>query len=140
MDIIKRLKLSKRKWDFDSMEDAEKELLEEAIHDMSTLYKDVDSIIQNSHDIWAKLSEVNTVHIWGLSLTYVDIPYLKHLKSIVKPTTKWEFSWYNEDDKRHKEEIIKQFSLENTSLIQLSDIIIPHPKQLSLFDDYDEES
>lgn len=124
----------KRKWDFDSMEDAEKELLEEAIHDMSTLYKDVDSIIQNSHEIWEKLSDVNTIHIWGLSLTDVDIPYLIHIKSIVKPTIKWEFSWYNEDDKRHKEEIIKQLSLKNTSLIQLSDIKLPNLQQLSLFE------
>lgn len=124
----------KRKWDFDSMEDAEKELLEEAINDMSSLYKDVESIIRNSHDIWQKLSDVNTIHIWGLSLTDVDIPYLTHIKSIVKPTTKWEFSWYNEDDKRHKEEIIKQLSLEKTSLIQLSDIIISSPQQLSLFE------
>lgn len=83
----------KRKWDFDSMEDAEKELLEEAIHDMSTLYKDVDSIIQNSHETWEKLSDVNTIHVWGLSLTDVDIPYLKHIKNIVNADTKWEFSW-----------------------------------------------
>lgn len=124
----------KRKWDFDSMDDAEKELLEEAVHDMRTLYKDVDAIIQNSHDIWKKLSDVNTIHIWGLSLTGVDIPYLAHIKGIVKPTTKWEFSWYNEDDKCLKEEIIKQLSLENTSLIQLSDIIIRHPQQLNLFE------
>lgn len=124
----------KNKWDFDSMDDAEKELLEEALSDMNTLYKDVDSIIRKSHDIWEKLSEVNIIHIWGLSLTNVDIPYLAHIKNIVKPTTKWEFSWYSEDDKKYKEEIIKQLSLENTSFIQLSDIIMPYPQQLNLFD------
>lgn len=124
----------KSKWNFDSMDDAEKELLEEAVSDMSTLYKDVDSIIQNSHDIWKKLSEVNTIHIWGLSLTNVDIPYLAHIKSIIRPTTKWEFSWFSENDKRHKEEIINQLSLENVSFIQLSDIIMPHPQQLNLFE------
>lgn len=62
------------------------------------------------------------------------MPYITQIKSIIKPTTKWEFSWYNEDDKWHKEEIIKELSLENTSLIQLSDIIVPYPQQLSLFE------
>lgn len=36
-------------------------------------------------------------------------------------------------DKQHKENIIKQFSLENASLIQLSDIEMQLPKQINLF-------
>ena len=123
----------KSKWQFDSMDDEEKELLEEAINDMATLYKDVNSIILNSHEIWEKLSDVNTIHVWGLSLTDVDIPYLKHIKNIVNADTKWEFSWDGIDDKQHKENIIKQFSLENASLIQLSDIEMQLPKQINLF-------
>lgn len=124
----------KSNWQFDSMDDDEKELLEEAINDMGTLYKDVNSIILNSHEIWEKLSDVNTIHVWGLSLTEVDIPYLKHIKNIVDANTKWEFSWYGIDDKLHKEYIIKHFSFENASLIQLSDIVIPRPQQTHLFD------
>lgn len=124
----------KRNWQFDLMDDDEKELLEEAINDMGTLYKDVNSIIQNSQKLWEKLSEVNTIHVWGLSLSDVDIPYLIHIKSIVKPNTKWEFSWFNANDKKHKEDMIKRLSIENASLIQLSDIVRPYPKQLSLFE------
>lgn len=124
----------KRNWQFDSMEDDEKELLEEAIEDMMTLYKDVSSIIQNSHQIWEKLSAVNTIHVWGLSLSDVDLPYLEHIKGIVNADAKWEFSWYNIDDKIHKENIIKQLSLENASLVQLSDIVIPRHQQTNLFD------
>lgn len=124
----------KSNWQFDSMDDDEKELLEEAINDMGTLYKDVNSIIQNSHEIWKKISDVNTIHVLGLSLTNVDIPYLKHIKNIVNTDTKWEFNWYGIDDKQHKEDIIKRLSLENASLIQLSDIVVQRPKQLNLFD------
>lgn len=116
------------------MEDDEKELLEEAIEDMLTLYKDVSSIIQNSHQIWEKLSAVNTIHVWGLSLSDVDLPYLEHIKGIVNADAKWEFSWYDIDDKLHKENIIKQLSLENASLVQLSDIVMPRHHQTNLFD------
>ena len=124
----------KSNWQFDSLEDYEKNLLEEAIEDMMTLYKDVTSIIQNSHQIWKKISDVNTIHVWGLSLSDVDLPYLKHIKGIVNADVKWEFSWYDIDDKLHKENIIKQLSLENTSLIKLSDIVIPRHQQTNLFD------
>lgn len=124
----------KNNWQFDSLEDYEKDLLEEAIEDMMTLYKDVTSIIQNSHKIWEKLSDVKTIHIWGLSLSDVDLPYLKHIKGIVNADVKWEFSWYDIDDKLHKENIIKQLSLENASLVQLSDIVIPRYQQTNLFD------
>lgn len=44
-----------------------------------------------------------------------------------------DHSWYNGNDKKRIENVIEQLSLRNTSLIQLSDIILPHPKQLSLF-------
>lgn len=123
----------KSKWHFDAAI-AEEEQLEEAVSDMSTLYKDVNAIIKNSSEIWRKLSDVGTIHVWGLSLSDVDFPYLRHIKSIVMPQCKWEFSWYNENDKRHIENIIRQLSLRNTSLVQLSDIILPHPQQLNLFE------
>ena len=112
----------------------EKEQLEEAVNDMGTLYKDVNAIIKNNNEIQKKLSDIDTIHVWGLSLSDVDFPYLRHIKSIVNPQAKWEFSWYNENDKKRIENVIEQLSLRNTSLIQLSDIILPHPKQLNLFE------
>lgn len=123
----------KEKWHYDSIANG-KEVIEEAVGDMGPLYKDVNAIIKNCSEIWEKLSDVDTIHIWRLSLSDVDFPYLRHIKNIVKPQSKWEFSWYNENDKRHIENIIGQLSLRNTSLIQLSDIILPHPQQLSLFE------
>lgn len=122
----------KSKWHFDIFTN-EKEQLEEAANDMGTLYKDVNAIIKNSSEIWRRLSDVDTIHVWGLSLSDVDFPYLSHINSIVKPQCKWEFSWYNENDKRHIENTIGQLSLKNTSLIRLSDIMLPHPLQLNLF-------
>lgn len=122
----------KNKWHFYTFTN-EKEQLEEAINDMGTLYKDVNAIIKNNNEIWEKLSDIDTIHVWGLSLSDVDFPYLKHIKSIVNPQAKWEFSWYNGNDKKRIENVIEQLSLRNTSLIQLSDIILSHPKQLNLF-------
>lgn len=107
--------------------------MEEAVNDMGTLYKDVNAIIKNNNEIWEKLSDIDTIHVWGLSLSDVDFPYLRHIKSIVNTQAKWEFSWYNGNDKKRIENVIEQLSLRNTSLIQLSDIILPHPKQLNLF-------
>ena len=122
----------KNKWHFDTFTN-EKEQLEEAVNDMGTLYKDVNAIIKNNNEIWEKLSDIDTIHVWGLSLSDVDFPYLRHIKSIVNPQAKWKFSWYNGNDKKRIENVIEQLSLRNTSLIQLSDIILPHPKQLNLF-------
>ena len=67
----------------------EKEQLEEAVNDMGTLYKDVNAIIKNNNEIWKKLSDIDTIHVWGLSLSDVDFPYLRHIKSIVNPFNKF---------------------------------------------------
>lgn len=123
----------KRKWNYTSLDEG-KEELEDAINDILSLYKDVNAIINNNSRIWEKISNVKNIHVWGLSLTEVDLPYLIHIKDIVDRDTKWEFSWFKDYDKMHKKDIINQLSLENATLIELSDIKIPYPQQLSLFD------
>lgn len=115
----------KNNWNYNSISEG-KEEIEEAIRDIEIMYKDVDYIIKKSYNIWTKISNVDTIHIWGLSLSDVDIPYIEHIKNIVKTSTKWEIQWYNEEDKVKKEEIVNNLKLNNVSWIQFKDILVKH--------------
>lgn len=122
-------------WNFDNYGEDDQDALHCAAEKLQYFYKDVESIIRKNLKLWNGFYSVNTVHVWGLSLGEVDIPYIRHLKSILPKDVKWEFSWYGHDDKQKVKEVTQLFNIENYSLIRLNDIIKPYPKQLSLFND-----
>ncbi len=55
--------------------------------------KPVEEIIKKHNQFFYSLAEITNIHVYGLSLSEVDIPYLKHILLIVK-SAKWEFSDY----------------------------------------------
>lgn len=116
---------------------SEKEILQlkEAAEDMGLLYKNVNEIIHRNESFWNKIKDTTTIHIWGMSLSEVDLPYLTHILNVINShEINVEFSWYSEKDKEHVTNIASRLDIKHYSLVKLSDIIQPYPKQLDLFD------
>lgn len=59
-----------------------------------------------------KIKNVEHIHVLGLSLSDVDVPYLEWLVSHTSNKCDWEVSWFSEKDKKR----INQFLLENPQL------------------------
>lgn len=58
-------------------------------------YKDTEAIISLNSYFWKRLSEVESVHIYGHSLGIVDKPYFDKIKSCIPDNAEWFF--YNYD-------------------------------------------
>ncbi len=70
--------------------------------------KPVEQIINRNEEFFRKLKGFNRVHVYGISFSQVDMPYLKRIAQETTET-EWEFSDYNN---QHRDDIIK-FTLNN---------------------------
>ena len=96
-----------------------------ATDEMSILYKDVYKEIEKNGSFWQTIKDIKKIHIWGLSLSEVDLPYIKHINSMVNHNnTQWEFSWLSESDKNRMEEVATDLGITQYSLIRLEDLAI----------------
>lgn len=108
----------------DNYSEEELSVLLKAANEMTILYKDVKSIIEKNRYFWVSIKNVKKIHIWGLSLSEVDIPYITHICSILSNNDlEWEFSWYEESDKKRIYEVVNWFQIKNYTLIKLADIV-----------------
>lgn len=98
--------------------------LEEAADEIAAIYKDTSKIITPNQAFWESIRDVEVIHIWGLSLSDVDLPYFEHILSLVNlPEVKFEFSWLTDNDKNHIKEIIERYGIQKHSLVQLDKMI-----------------
>ena len=108
----------------DNYSQEELSVLVEASNELSVLYKDVKSIIENNCTFWESIKFANKIHVWGLSLSDVDVPYISHIHSILNNSDiEWEFSWYAESDKNRIMEIVNKLQIKDYTLIKLVDIM-----------------
>ena len=108
----------------DNYSQEELSALVEASNELSVLYKDVKSIIENNCTFWESIKYVNKIHVWGLSLSDVDMPYISHIHSILNNDgIEWEFSWFAEPDKNRIMEIVNRLQIKDYKLIKLVDIM-----------------
>ncbi len=111
-------------------------VLIEAADEISILYKNVNCVIEQNTTFWQTLKNIKNIHVWGLSLSEVDMPYIKYISSIINHNdVQWEFSWYSESDKNRIVEVIVNARIPQYSLVKLDDLISSAHKQLRLFDD-----
>lgn len=92
-------------------------------HGVASQRKSVEDIIKRNENFFANLKQITHVHVFGMSYSPVDVPYLEQIaREMVN--VEWEFSDYNN---RHKQ-IIKQFVLNNGivnySIIELNDLML----------------
>lgn len=107
-----------------------------AADEMKVLYKNVDFVIENNTQFWQTVKNIEKIHVWGLSLSEVDIPYIKHISSLISHNNvHWEFSWFSESDKNRIRDVAVNIGITQYSLVKLDDLISLRHKQLRLFDD-----
>ena len=124
-----------KEWDENKYSEEELATLIEAANEIAVLYKDVNEIIRKNASFWKKIQNIKRIHVWGLSLSEIDVPYIKHINSIINSKdVSWEFSWYSDSDKKRIVEIITNIGITQYSLVKLEDLICITHKQLQLFD------
>ena len=107
----------------------ELDTLLQASEEMAILYKDVKSIIDKNELYWESIKSAKKVHVWGLSLSEVDVPYIEHINSILNDKCiEWEFSWFLESDRNRIHEIVRKCQIQNYSLITLNELMLPSYK------------
>ena len=86
--------------------------------------------ISKHNELLDILSDVEYVHVYGFSISEVDEDYLDWIEGHTPSDSKWEFSWYSEDDKvRIARFILSHLRLKDRySLMQLQEI----PREVAL--------
>ncbi len=93
-----------------------------AIDGVASQKKPVENLIKKHEDFFNSLVGITYIHIYGMSLSDVDKPYLCHIASIVKHAH-WEFSDYKGNDINKIKAFCKANNIRNYNIIDLNDII-----------------
>lgn len=97
---------------------------EETCFELNRYEKNPYVYIFKHEELPAILSDAEYIHIYGFSISEVDEDYLDWIEMNTPRDSKWEFSWYSEEDKRR----INHFILdhwrikERTTMMQLQPI------------------
>ena len=93
-----------------------------AISGVASQRKPVEDLIKKNKDFFNSLSNITHIHVYGLSLSEVDIPYLNHILSIVKYAI-WEFNAYNERDRERISIFCKNNDIVKYNVVNLNDLV-----------------
>lgn len=96
--------------------------MDAAINGIASQRKPVEEIIRKNEIFFRSLSDVSYVHVYGLSLSEVDIPYIRHVLAIAK-FAEWEFSSYCPSDDLRITNFCKDNRIVKYSVIDLMDLI-----------------
>lgn len=97
-----------------------------AISHIASLQKDVEGIIADNNELWNSLADVEHIHVFGLSFSDIDIPYLnKIIKHINTDKVKWEISAFSDKDEENVEKFMETTLIKKhlwQPLIELKDV------------------
>lgn len=93
-----------------------------AISGVASQRKPVDEIMKKHESFFNSTSDVSYVHVYGHSLSEIDMPYIDKILSNSKSAI-WEFSYHNDADIKRIENFCETKNIENYSLIDLDSII-----------------
>lgn len=88
---------------------------------VASLRKPVEELINKYENFFNSVSNVYSIHVYGLSLSEIDIPYLTEIASKAKNVL-WEFSYYNEKDKERIRTFCLTHGIVKYKIIKLSDL------------------
>lgn len=103
-----------------------------AISCVASQRKPVNELIRKYEGFFNALFDVSDIHVYGMSLSEIDMPYLNHILSIVK-SANWEFSDFdgkNEEKIKNfcnKNNILKYEIIELNNLLKYRQLEIPFP-------------
>lgn len=105
----------------------------EVVSQILRLRKDTEGIIKLNKNVFGALKDVRIVHVYGLSFSPVDLPYLDEIVGDVNAAaTKWEVSFYSDEDKVRAEQFFgsRGIRADLVSYAKLDDLLVV--KQLDL--------
>ncbi len=99
----------------------------------ATIYKNADEVIKSNPGFFRNIRGVDKIHIYGHSLSEVDIKYFEKILSIVGPETEWTISYYSASDEARIDNFQRHLQIPPHKLnkIRLNDLLIQY--QGSLF-------
>lgn len=93
-----------------------------AINGVASQRKPVEKLIKKHESFFRKLSEVNEIYVFGLSLSDVDLPYLAHINSCCKEGTLWVFSDYRNRNAERIHSFCSLNNIKNMRIIELKEL------------------
>lgn len=96
--------------------------LDAAISGVAAQRKPVDKLLRRLSDFIGRMSEIKNIHIYGLSLSEVDLPYIQYLAS-KNQNAFWEFSDYKKGNNQTIKTFCEVNGIKNYNIIELEDII-----------------
>ena len=93
-----------------------------AIRGVASQRKPVNELIKKNKNFFNSLFDISYVHVYGMSFSEVDMPYLKHILSIAK-SAKWEFSDYKGNSREKIKKFCNENNLLNYRIVELSDLL-----------------
>ena len=84
-----------------------------------TTYKDTETIIKNNYEFFESLADIDEVHIYGHSLSYIDLDYFYEIHKHVSPSCVWYISYYNHDDYNKAIEFIESAGIQLYKVYQV---------------------
>lgn len=116
-------------YDIHGVELHEQFALEATASTVAEQRKPVKELIERYHDFFKSLKNIEHIHVFGLSMSEIDIPYLSKIHDQA-PEANWEFSDYRGKDIVSIENFAKKIDLNNYRIISLSDLC--YNEQLTL--------
>ena len=92
-----------------------------AVSGVASQRKPVAELIKKYSPIFESIKDVKYIHVYGLSLSVVDLPYLEYFVSRYM-SAHWEFNDYNNENKEKIERFCQAYRLQTYSIIELENI------------------
>lgn len=105
----------------------------EVVSQIHNLRKDTEKIIKANKETFEALKDVQTVHIFGLSFSPVDEPYLDEVvRRVNVAKTNWVVSYYSDDDKENAELFFGSKGIKNefVNYVKLDDLLLVKQAEL----------
>jgi hypothetical protein len=89
-------------------------------------FKDTKSIIDDNSYIFSTLIDIEAIHIFGHSMSNIDMPYFEKISNAIKPNCQWHVSYYCINEKEHIIRTLEQLNIkpELYNLFKLTDICV----------------
>ena len=111
------------KMEYEAQHQLHQQLAEEAaVNGVASQEKPVIRLLRQYKDFFDGLIDVTHVHVYGMSFSKVDAPYLNRVAEITK-NAKWEISDYQDNCAQEISSFIKQHSIKYYSKIELKDLV-----------------
>lgn len=96
--------------------------LDYAIRSVASQKKPVEDIIRKNIDYFESIKDVSVIHMYGLSLSKIDLPYFDHFAKKFKDAL-WEFSDINHKNRRKILGFCRRYCIKQYRMIELNDIL-----------------